>query len=131
MNVPIRVYGRRSLSALPSLGRNERSWRSVTTSKARSGVSSSSCPDAALENIYLSCGCKQCFFKLERSLSEMCIRKAAVSSLHPQSWANKKYSDKVIQYSIDEAWAVFDGFENLYGRGQMVNFAYDPKNQSH
>lgn len=25
----------------------------------------------------------------------------------------KKYSDNVIQYSIDEAWAVFDGFEGL------------------
>lgn len=43
----------------------------------------------------------------------------------------KKYSDKMIQYSIDEVWAVFDGFENLYGRGQMVNFACDSKNQSH
>ena len=41
----------------------------------------------------------------------------------------KKYSDKVIQYSIDEAWAVFDGFESLYGRGQMVNFAHDLKNE--
>ena len=41
----------------------------------------------------------------------------------------KKYSDRVIQYSIDEAWAVFDGFESLYGRGQMVNFAYDLKNE--
>lgn len=40
----------------------------------------------------------------------------------------KKYSD-VIQYSIDEAWAVFDGFESLYDRGQMVNFAYDLKNE--
>ena len=26
----------------------------------------------------------------------------------------KKYSDNVIQYSIDEAWAIFDGFEDLY-----------------
>ena len=31
----------------------------------------------------------------------------------------KQYCDNVIQYSIDEAWRVFDGFENLYGRGQM------------
>lgn len=29
----------------------------------------------------------------------------------------KQYCDNVIQYSIDEAWCVFDGFENLYGRG--------------
>lgn len=41
----------------------------------------------------------------------------------------KKYSDQVIQYSIDEAWVVFDGFENLYGRGQMVCFAHDLKNE--
>lgn len=41
----------------------------------------------------------------------------------------KKYSDNVIQYSIDEAWAVFDGFEELYGRGQMVNFAHDLKDE--
>ena len=32
----------------------------------------------------------------------------------------KSYSDNVIQFSVDEAWAVFDGFEGLYGRGQMV-----------
>ena len=36
----------------------------------------------------------------------------------------KRYTDQVVQYSIDEAWAVFDGFETLYGRGQMVAFAY-------
>lgn len=36
----------------------------------------------------------------------------------------KQYTDQVIQYSIDEAWAVFDGFEALYGRGQMVHFAH-------
>ena len=41
----------------------------------------------------------------------------------------KQYSDKVIQYSIDEAWAVFDGFESLYGRGQMVAFAYRLKDE--
>ncbi len=41
----------------------------------------------------------------------------------------KKYCDNVIQYSIDEAWAVFDGFESLYGRGQMVSFAHDLKNE--
>ena len=41
----------------------------------------------------------------------------------------KQYSDKVIQYSIDEAWVVFDGFESLYGRGQMVVFAYRLKDE--
>ena len=41
----------------------------------------------------------------------------------------KQYSDQVIQYSIDEAWAVFDGFESLYGRGQMVAFAYRLKDE--
>lgn len=35
----------------------------------------------------------------------------------------KKYSDYVIQYSIDEAWAVFEGFEKLYGQNQVVNMA--------
>lgn len=41
----------------------------------------------------------------------------------------KQYSDNVIQYSIDEAWCVLDGFENLYGRGQMKNFAYRLKDE--
>ena len=41
----------------------------------------------------------------------------------------KKYSDHVIQYSIDEAWAIFDGFEKVYGRGQMVKLATDLKNE--
>lgn len=41
----------------------------------------------------------------------------------------KKYSDNVIQYSIDEAWAIFDGFEDLYGKGQMVKFAHDLKDK--
>ena len=41
----------------------------------------------------------------------------------------KQYCDYVIQYSIDEAWAVFDGFESLYGRGQMTNFAYRLKDE--
>ena len=35
----------------------------------------------------------------------------------------KQYCDNVIQYSIDEAWCVLEGFENLYGRGQMKSFA--------
>lgn len=41
----------------------------------------------------------------------------------------KQYTDQVIQYSIDEAWAVFDGYEKLYGQGQMVSFAHDLKNE--
>lgn len=41
----------------------------------------------------------------------------------------KKYSDQVIQYSIDEAWVAFEGYESLYGRGQMVKFAYDLKEE--
>ena len=41
----------------------------------------------------------------------------------------KKYTDQVIQYSIDEAWAVFDGYEKLYGQGQMVNLAYGLKDE--
>lgn len=41
----------------------------------------------------------------------------------------KDYSDNVIQYSIDEAWVVFEGFEKLYGRGQMVNLAYELKDR--
>lgn len=41
----------------------------------------------------------------------------------------KQYSDQVIQYSIDEAWCVLNGFEELYGRGQMKNFAYRLKDE--
>ena len=41
----------------------------------------------------------------------------------------RKYSDQVIQYSIDEAWVVFEGFESLYGKGQMVRFAYQLKEE--
>ena len=41
----------------------------------------------------------------------------------------KKYTDQVIQYSIDEAWAVFDGYEKLYGQGQMASFAYGLKDE--
>ena len=42
----------------------------------------------------------------------------------------KQYTDQVIQYSIDEAWAVFDGFdEYIYGRGQMVAFAHSLKDR--
>ena len=41
----------------------------------------------------------------------------------------KQYTDQVIQYSIDEAWAVFDGYEKLYGQGQMVSFAHGLKDE--
>lgn len=41
----------------------------------------------------------------------------------------KQYTDQVIQYSIDEAWAVFDGYEKLYGQGQMVDLAYGLKDE--
>ena len=41
----------------------------------------------------------------------------------------KEYCDRVIQYSIDEAWAVFKGFEKLYGQGQMLNFAHRLKDE--
>lgn len=41
----------------------------------------------------------------------------------------KQYCDHVIQYSIDEAWAVFDGFESLYGEGQMTGFAHRLKKE--
>lgn len=41
----------------------------------------------------------------------------------------KQYSDHVIQYSIDEAWVVLEGFEGLYGRGQMVRLAHELKEE--
>lgn len=41
----------------------------------------------------------------------------------------KEYSDIVMQYSIDEAWMVFEGFEKLYGRDQMVKLAYEVKDR--
>lgn len=41
----------------------------------------------------------------------------------------EEYSDKVIQYSIDEAWVVFEGFGKLYGQDQMVNLAYEIKDR--
>lgn len=39
----------------------------------------------------------------------------------------KKYSDNVTQYSIDEAWAEFSGFEGIYGG--MVEFAHAIKDE--
>lgn len=41
----------------------------------------------------------------------------------------KKYSDNVIQYSIDEAWCVFDGYEKVYGKGREVSLALMIKNE--
>lgn len=41
----------------------------------------------------------------------------------------QEYSDQVIQYSIDEAWVVFDGFEKLYGRDQMIALAFELKDR--
>ena len=41
----------------------------------------------------------------------------------------KKYSDNVIQYSIDEAWCVFDGYEKVYGKGREVALALMIKNE--
>lgn len=41
----------------------------------------------------------------------------------------KEYSDDVIQFSIDEAWVVFEGFEKLYDCGQMVNLAHELKDR--
>ena len=41
----------------------------------------------------------------------------------------RRYSDQVIPYSIDEAWVIFDGFESLYGREQMVSLAYQMKQE--
>lgn len=40
-----------------------------------------------------------------------------------------EYSDNVIQYSIDEAWVVFEGFEKLYGRDRMVKLVYEIKDR--
>lgn len=39
----------------------------------------------------------------------------------------KKYSGEIYQYSIDEAWVVFDGCEELYG--DIVEFAYRLKDE--
>lgn len=35
----------------------------------------------------------------------------------------KEFTDTVVQYSIDEAWMVFDGYDNIYGKGQLVSLA--------
>ena len=41
----------------------------------------------------------------------------------------KKYSDHVIQYSIDEAWMEFSGYGNIYGNGREVELALLIKNE--
>lgn len=38
-----------------------------------------------------------------------------------------EYTDEVHQYSIDEAWAVFDGYDDIYG--DIVSFAYKLKDE--
>lgn len=41
----------------------------------------------------------------------------------------RRYTDNVIQYSIDEAWAVFDGYEHVYGKGKEVELALKIKKE--
>ena len=41
----------------------------------------------------------------------------------------RKYSDHVIQYSIDEAWVEFSGYGNIYGEGREVELALMIKNE--
>lgn len=41
----------------------------------------------------------------------------------------QSYTDEVYQYSIDEAWAVFDNYENMYG--DITEFAYKLKDEIH
>ena len=41
----------------------------------------------------------------------------------------RKYSDHVIQYSIDEAWVEFSGYGNIYGEGREVELALLIKNE--
>ena len=38
-----------------------------------------------------------------------------------------EYTDEVYQYSIDEAWAVFEGYDEIYG--DIVSFAYKLKDE--
>ena len=39
----------------------------------------------------------------------------------------RSYTDEVYQYSIDEAWAVFDGYDDMYG--DITEFAYKLKDE--
>ena len=41
----------------------------------------------------------------------------------------RKYSDHVIQYSIDEAWVEFSGYGSIYGEGREVELALLIKNE--
>lgn len=41
----------------------------------------------------------------------------------------RKYTDHVIQYSIDEGWAVFEGYEKVYGKGREVELALKIKKE--
>ena len=41
----------------------------------------------------------------------------------------ERYSDQIIPYSIDEAWVILEGFGRLYGREQMVNLAWQMKEE--
>ena len=41
----------------------------------------------------------------------------------------RQFSPVVEQYSIDEAWAVFDGYENIYGKGREVELALKIKKE--
>ncbi len=38
-----------------------------------------------------------------------------------------RYTDEIYQYSIDEVWAVFDGYDDMYG--DIVDFAYKLKDE--
>lgn len=48
--------------------------------------------------------------------------KAFINKLH-------EYCDDVIQYSIDEAWCNFEGYDSLYGKHQMIAVAYELKEE--
>ena len=48
--------------------------------------------------------------------------KAFIGKLH-------EYCDHVIQYSIDEAWCNFEGYDSLYGHNQMIAVAHELKEE--
>lgn len=41
----------------------------------------------------------------------------------------QEYCDHAIQYSIDEAWCNFEGYDSLYGQHQMIAFARQLKEE--
>lgn len=41
----------------------------------------------------------------------------------------QEYCDQVIQYSIDEAWCNFEGYDSLYGKHQMIAVAMQIKEE--